>query len=75
MYLMKTYVPYVFRAKRLTQTLYLMFFCSYVLMFTALAAARAHLGNKNKRACFVLLSVCTIFAQVSYNDLILNTRL
>ena len=54
------------RGKRLTQTLYLMFFCSYVLMFTALAAARAHLGNKNKRACFVLHSVCTIFAQVSY---------
>ena len=27
---MKTYVAYVFRAKRLTQTLYILFFCPYV---------------------------------------------
>ena len=31
-------VAYVFRAKRLTQTLYLLFLCPYVLMFSALAA-------------------------------------
>ena len=37
-YLMKTYVAYVFRAKRLTQALYLLFFCPFVLMFPALAA-------------------------------------
>ena len=37
-YLMKTYVAYVFRAKRLTQALYLLFLCSFVLMFSALAA-------------------------------------
>ena len=37
-YLMKTYVAYVFRAKRLTQALYLLFFCPFVLMFSALAA-------------------------------------
>ncbi len=37
-YLMKTYVAYVFRAKRLTQTLYLLFFCPFVLMLSALAA-------------------------------------
>ena len=37
-YLMKTYVAYVFRAKRLTQTLYLLFLCPFVLMFSALAA-------------------------------------
>ena len=45
---------------------------SFVLLFTALAAARAHLGNKNKRACFVLHSVCTIFAQVSYKVSTMN---
>ena len=33
----KTYVAYVFRAKRLTQTLYLLFLCPFVLMFSALA--------------------------------------
>ena len=37
-YLMKTYVAYVFRAKRLTQALYLLFFCPFVLLFSALAA-------------------------------------
>ena len=37
-YLMNTYVAYVFRAKRLTQTLYLLFLCPFVLMFSALAA-------------------------------------
>ena len=35
--LCKTSVAYVFRAKRLTQTLYLLFLCSFVLMFSALA--------------------------------------
>ena len=40
---MKTYVPYVFRAKRLTQTLYLLSFCPIVLMFSALAANLKHL--------------------------------
>ena len=39
-YLMKTYVAYVFRAKRLTQTLYLLFLCPFVLMFSALAATQ-----------------------------------
>ena len=42
-YLMKTYVAYVFRAKRLTQTLYLLFLCPYVLLFSALAANLKHL--------------------------------
>ena len=37
-YLMKTYVAYVFRAKWLTQALYLLFFCPFVLMLSALAA-------------------------------------
>ena len=37
-YLMKTYVAYVFRAKRLTQTLHLLFLCPFVLMLSALAA-------------------------------------
>ena len=37
-YLMYTYVAYVFRAKRLTQTLYLLFLCPFVLMSSALAA-------------------------------------
>ena len=37
-YFMKTYVAYVFRAKRLTQTLYLLFLCPFVLMLSALAA-------------------------------------
>ena len=37
-YLMKTYVAYVFRAKRLTQTLHLLFLCPFVLLFSALAA-------------------------------------
>ena len=35
---MYTYVAYVFRAKRLTQALYLLSLCSFVLMFSALAA-------------------------------------
>uniref|UniRef100_UPI004024CE61 hypothetical protein n=1 Tax=Prevotellamassilia timonensis TaxID=1852370 RepID=UPI004024CE61 len=35
---MKTYVAYVFRAKRLTQALHLLFLCPFVLMFSALAA-------------------------------------
>ena len=39
-YLMYTYVAYVFRAKRLTQTLYLLFLCPFVLMFSALAATQ-----------------------------------
>ena len=37
-YLMYTYVAYVFRAKRLTQALYLLFLYPFVLMFSALAA-------------------------------------
>ena len=37
-YLMKTYVAYVFRAKRLMQTLHLLFLCPFVLMLSALAA-------------------------------------
>ena len=36
--LMQAYVAYVFRAKRLTQTLFLMFLCPFVLMSSALAA-------------------------------------
>ena len=36
-------VAYVFRAKRLTQTLYLLSFCPIVLMFSALAANLKHL--------------------------------
>ena len=43
-FLEKTYVPYVFRGKRLTQTLHLMFFCPYVLLFPALAAAAPRYG-------------------------------
>ena len=43
-FLEKTYVAYVFRGKRLTQTLHLMFFCPYVLLSPALAASAPRLG-------------------------------
>ena len=44
-FLMKTYVAYVFRAKRQAQTSYLMFFCPYVLLSPALAASDPRHGD------------------------------
>ena len=43
--LMKTYVPYVFRAKRQAQTSNLLSFCPYVLLFPALAASAPRYGD------------------------------
>ena len=54
-YLMNTYVAYVFRAKRLIQALYLLFLCPYVLMFSALADNYKHMPVRGK--CSVSLFV------------------
>jgi len=40
----------------------------FVILQSKRCEVRLHLGIKNKQVCFILLSVCTNFAQKSYKE-------